>query len=35
MVLFDLYFARFDQTKDLLFDTFFIEGFNKECRCHY
>jgi len=29
MVLYDLYFARFDQTKDLLFDTFFIDVFNK------
>jgi len=28
-VLCDLYLLRFDLTKDLLFDTFFIDVFNK------
>jgi len=28
-VLCDLYLSRFDLTKDLLFDTFFIDVFNK------
>jgi len=35
-VLCDMYLTRFDLTKDLLFDTFFIaDFFNKQCRCDY
>jgi len=29
LVLCDLYLTNFDLTKDLLFDTFFIDVFNK------
>jgi len=29
----DLYLTKFDLTKGLLFDTFFITGFYKSCRC--
>ena len=33
LVLCKLYVTRFDLTKDLLFDTFFIAVFYKLCRC--
>jgi len=32
-VLYDCYLTRFHLTTGLLFDTFFIPGFNKVCRC--
>jgi len=35
LVLCDLYFTRFDLTKDLLFDTCLIAVSDKLCRCDY